>query len=60
MLKTLLIFNLQPDLSWGLHTPDEAEEDHNPGHSQATQDGEANLSKVSNIIRDVQHVVSEK
>ena len=45
------------DLSRGLHTPEETEEDHNPGHSQAAQDRETYFSKVPNVVRDVQHIV---
>lgn len=48
------------DLSRGFDAPDETEEDDKPGHSQAAEDGKTDLSKVSNIIRDVQHIVSEK
>ena len=50
----------EADLSRGLNTPDKTEKDDTPGHSQAAQDREADLSKVPNIIRDVQHLVSER
>lgn len=45
--------SLQAHLSRGLDTPDETEENHEPGDSQAAQDRETDLSEVSNIIRDV-------
>lgn len=51
---------LQSDLSRRFNAPDETEEDNTPGYSQATQDRKTNLSKVPNIIRDVQHVVPER
>jgi len=51
--------SLHADLSGGFNAPDETEEDHEPGYSQAAQDGETDLSKVTDIIRDVQHVVPD-
>lgn len=48
------------DLSRGLDTPEETEEDDHPGQSQAAQDREAHLSQVPNIIRDIQHIVPGK
>lgn len=50
----------EADLSRGFNAPDETEKDDKPGHSQAAQDRETDLAKVSDIIRDVQHVVSDK
>lgn len=48
------------NLSRGFNTPDETEKDDTPGHCQAAQDGETDLSKVPNIIRDVQNIVSRE
>lgn len=50
----------ETNLSRGFDAPDETEEDDKPGHGQAAQDGETDLSKVPNVIGDVQHVVSGK
>lgn len=60
MLVCVYVCESEADLSRGFNAPDETEEDDQPGHSQAAQDRETDLSKVSNIIRDVQHIVSEK
>ena len=48
------------DLSRRLDAPDETEEDDKPGDGQAAQDRHTDLSEVPDIIRDVQHIVSEK
>lgn len=57
--KPLCVRVCVADLSRGLNAPEETEEDDNPGHGQAAQDRETHLSKVPNIIRDVQHIVPE-
>lgn len=44
---------IEADLSRGFNAPNETEEDDDPGHSQAAQDGETDLTEVPNIIRDV-------
>lgn len=44
-------------LAGGLDTPEETEENNNPGDCQAAQDGQMHFSKVPNIVRDVQHIV---
>lgn len=44
-------------LAGGLDTPEETEENNNPGDRQAAQDGQMHFSKVPNVIRDVQHIV---
>jgi len=50
----------ETDLSRGFNALDETEEDDKPGHSQATEERETDLSKVPDVIGDVQHVVSER
>lgn len=50
----------EADLSRGFDAPDETEKDNKPRHSQAAQDRQTDFSKVPNIIRDVQHIVSER
>lgn len=50
----------EADLSRGFNASDETEKDNKPGHSQAAQDRQTDLAEVPNIIRDVQHIVSER
>lgn len=44
-------------LARGFHTPEETEENDDPGDRQAAQDGQMHFPKVPNIVGDVQHVV---
>lgn len=44
-------------LARGFNTPEETEENNNPGDRQAAQDGQMHFSKVANIVGDVQHIV---
>lgn len=44
-------------LARGFNTPEETEENNNPGDGQAAQDGQMHFPKVPNIVGDVQHVV---
>lgn len=46
------------DLSRGFDAPDETEKDNNPGQSKAAEDWKTYLSKVTNVIRDFQHIMS--
>ena len=54
------VFVWDADLSRGFNPPDETQKDDKPGQSQTAQDGETDLSKGSNTLRDVQHIVSER
>lgn len=47
-------------LARGLYPTDEAEEHHQPGNSQAAQDGESHFAEVPYAIWDVQYIVPGK